>query len=140
MDIGKTAVDRFVEKIKLDEDTECWIWTSNRTAGGYGQFHFQGRPQAAHRLAYEWMVGPIPEGLHLDHLCRVRFCVNPAHLEPVTPAVNTQRGGNAIKTHCPKGHAYDERNTIWTTSKKGRDRHCRTCKNDQERAKRHGTA
>ncbi|KAB2977369.1 HNH endonuclease [Streptomyces sp. SS1-1] len=88
-----------------------------------------GRYQMAHRVAYQEIVGPIPEGLQLDHLCRVRHCVNPAHLEPVTSRENTLRGENlvainAAKTHCKRGHLFDAANTYrWRNS-----RICRECR------------
>ena len=70
----------------------CWTFRGGRTHGGYGVFHFCGRLTRAHRLAYELVVGPIPDDLVLDHLCRNAVCVNPAHLEPVTSGENTRRG------------------------------------------------
>jgi hypothetical protein len=72
----------------------CWIWKPGRP-GKYGLAMWQGRVQPAHRIAYMDLVGPIPDGLHLDHLCRVTTCVNPAHLEPVTPGENVHRGNQA---------------------------------------------
>lgn len=93
----------------------CWHWTG-ATSNGYGRVRVDvDRP--AHRFAYELLVGPIPDGLVIDHLCRVRHCVNPAHLEAVTNAENILRGNgfsarHARKTHCPKGHPYDEANTL----------------------------
>ena len=78
----------------------------------------------AHRVAYELQVGPIPVGLQLDHLCRVRSCVNPAHLEPVTSAENTRRGLRAMKTHCPQGHPYAGENLLIRPTGQ---RRCRTC-------------
>ena len=114
----------------------CWLWTA-ATNYGYGVIGLGRRQDGialAHRLLYEHMVGPIPEGLCLDHLCRVRACVNPAHMEVVTLAENKRRGEsgpaqNARKTHCPQGHPYDEANTYryngW--------RQCRTCCLDRRR-------
>lgn len=107
----------------------CWIWTAASHAGR-GQFRYGGKLYKAHRYAYELLVGPIPDDLELDHLCVNLICVNPAHLEPVTHRVNVQRaaiGGVALKnidkTHCPKGHPYDEQNTyVW-----GGTRRCRLC-------------
>lgn len=89
--------------------TGCWLWSGSSHSSGYGQFSVAAHPERAHRHAYETLVGPVPDGLELDHLCRVRCCVNPAHLEPVTHAENLRRGesGMAKRTHCPKGHPYD---------------------------------
>ena len=89
----------------------CWLWTGTLGPGGYGRLrHSELRKSvAAHRFAYELLVGPIPEGLQIDHLCRVHGCVNPAHLEPVTGKENQHRGFsfagiNHRKTHCPRNH------------------------------------
>lgn len=123
------AVDRFSEKVRTGPG--CWEWTASKTENGYGHFRLDGRLVLAHRLAYEWLVGPIPVGLTLDHLCRVRHCVRPDHLEPVTNRENILRGESfsgracAGKTHCPAGHPYDEANTYldprgW--------RNCRVCR------------
>lgn len=116
------------------EQTElgCWEWHGARNDRGYGQLRVDGRVQSTHRLSYEIHVGPIPDGLQLDHLCRNRCCCNPQHLEPVTPAVNTRRGEPAQRTHCPRGHAYDEANT-YRDARTGR-RACRRCHADRVNA------
>lgn len=115
---------------KVDKTATCWLWTAGKNSGGYGVTYASGRAMVAHRWAYESEVGPIPAGLQLDHLCRVRHCVNPAHLEPVTIRENVLRGvglsaHNARKTHCPRGHEYD---------RQYRDgvRRCRKCANALE--------
>jgi hypothetical protein len=93
-----SAWDRFVDRV-LVLASGCWEWTGSGTgrAKAYGQFWVAGKGVLAHRFSYETMVGPIPEGLELDHLCRFQRCVNPTHLEPVTPSVNIQRGHAARK-------------------------------------------
>lgn len=113
---------------RTDRSGDCWEWLGPKRRG-YGRIQHEGRGQRVHRVAYELVHGPIPEGLVIDHLCRNRGCVNPAHLEPVTAGENVLRGEgisavNARKTHCKRGHLFDEANT-WI-SRKGR-RHCRTC-------------
>jgi len=111
----------------------CWIFTG-ATTRGYGSIQgADGKTQRAHRLAYEIFIGPVPPGLHIDHLCRVRRCVNPAHLEAVPQRVNTLRGvsfsaENAVKTHCVNGHEFTPENTYHRSPT---HRQCRTCNNTQ---------
>jgi hypothetical protein len=109
---------------------ECWPWIGRcLTRDGYATFHLIGRKNTtAHRVVYELLVGPIPEGLDIDHLCRNRQCMNPAHMEPVTRRVNTLRGEtmpakHAAVTHCPYGHEYTPENTRWYDG----HRWCRAC-------------
>jgi hypothetical protein len=121
----------------------CWEWTGSRMAG-YGQFGTRtagcrrGLTTAAHRIAYELVVGQVRDGLELDHVCRNRACCNPAHLEPVTHRENVLRGVspmalNARKEACPRGHAYAPANTYVTKAGK---RQCRACHADRQRARR----
>lgn len=132
---SKSVHQRFWEKV--DKSGECWLWTG-AASNGYGEFWYDGerRKQKAYRVAYEWARGPVPTGLELDHLCEVRECVNPAHLEAVPHRVNTLRGNtvaakNALKTHCPAGHEYSEENTYQYSD--GR-RQCRICRRASQRA------
>ena len=109
----------------------CWHWTGS-LRNGYGRMKAFGRFHEAHRLSYGHFVGPIPVGLELDHLCRNRSCVNPAHLEPVTRRVNVLRGespaaDNANKTHCHKGHPLSGDNLRVRPAGGRMVRSCRTC-------------
>lgn len=114
---------------RVEKTDGCWRWTAGVSGTNHGRFWTGERHVPAHRYSYEYAVGRIPEGLYLDHLCRNPRCVNPAHLEPVTPRTNVLRGtsmvaGNASKTHCLRGHEYTPENTY--RDKKGK-RSCREC-------------
>lgn len=118
-----TLDQRYWSKVdRSGGDNACWLWTAF-TQKGYGRFE----GVVAHRVAYELLVGPIPDGLQLDHLCRVRQCVNPAHLEPVTNAENARRAAVA-RTHCVHGHEFTPENT--SLNRRGA-RVCRTCTREQ---------
>jgi HNH endonuclease len=110
----------------------CWIWKGNRRLG-YGRCKIKYKYYSAHRVSYELFIGPIPEGLELDHLCRNPACINPWHLEPVTRKVNVQRGDAWMvtkrralaRTHCKQGHEFTPENTLSRGDKEGRK--CRRC-------------
>lgn len=119
---------------RIEFSEGCWTWTGHLHLG-YGRVYFQGLKALAHRVVYEQVVGPIPEGLVLDHLCRQTSCVNPRHLEPVTNAENVLRGvgapaQNARKTHCKWGHPFEGENVI----RRPDGRECRTCARENQRA------
>lgn len=131
-----TAEERFWSKVEFTES--CWLWLASRNRSGYGQFNASGRSVLAHRWAYEQLVGPIPRGLSVDHLCRTPACVRPEHLEPVSLAENSRRQPygavqwQQAKTHCPRGHELTLENTMryGQRSRQGQvyaPRKCKTC-------------
>jgi hypothetical protein len=138
LDLAKVwaAEDRFWARVNKTDD--CWLWTSY-TVVGYGRFYIDEHPLLTHRLSWFYSTGAFPpKGLEMDHLCRVRRCVNPAHLEVVTPRENQRRGfsatgKNAQKTHCLRGHPFAGDNLL---TRANGERGCRTCKLDWQRADR----
>lgn len=134
--VMKPIRDRFWSKVRID--VGCWEWLGSKNSQGYGNFGTRYRAgsnrryviEKAHRVAYELCIGPIPEGMTLDHLCRNHSCVNPAHLEAVTNRENVLRGTGptalaARKTHCSNGHEFTKENTYQRKDKPGRK--CRIC-------------
>lgn len=124
---------RFWDKVTPEPNSGCWLWTAYCKPNGYAQFGFErGNVQYGHRVAYKTLVGNIPKGMCIDHICRVRSCVNPMHMEVVTPQENIIRGDlpeltvkrHAAITHCPHGHPYAGDNLYVT---KTGHRHCREC-------------
>lgn len=120
-------------------DDGCWNWTGYVDPRGYGQTQITGCKTSAHRAVYEVLVEPVDPKLHVDHLCRNPTCVNPDHLEPVPPRVNTMRGNgptakSARQTHCIHGHPFDEANTH---VKKTGARYCLTCHRLREQRRRY---
>jgi len=137
-----SAVVRLHSRIKRDPETGCWLWTGPIPVGskGYARLRVDGKRWLAHRFSYHIHVGPIPHGMTIDHLCRVRHCINPRHMEPVSTRTNVLRGVgtsavNARKTHCVHGHPFDEENTKWVKHRPGR-RECRTCQREYFRRAR----
>jgi len=121
----RNTIERIISKHVNKTDT-CWNWTGYKKLG-YGHAQYGGKLHQAHRLIYEALRGPIPEGLVIDHLCRNPSCVNPDHLEPVTQAENVRRShGNGSKTHCKNGHPLSGDNVYFHSL--GNSRHCRICK------------
>lgn len=120
-----SPAERLMARIEVDPETDCWIYTGQTNNRGYGLIHWNGSKNAAHRLSYEVHVGPIPEGLELDHTCRRPACVNPAHLEPVTHAENMRRTRGAT---CARGHDLSgPRADVYIHPQRG-TRDCRACK------------
>lgn len=139
MDIGHLP-SGFLEKFTLEPNSGCWLWLG-RWHGAkrkYGYYQHEGRQYLAHRLSYELLVGEIPEGLVIDHLCRTPPCVNPEHMEIVTIAENVRRGHfpNTAKTHCPQGHLYSGDNLrVFSrySGGSGKNRHCVACTRVRQR-------
>lgn len=131
---------RFMAKVAKDS-TGCWVWNAKRSSGGYGRLKLNGRHLQAHRVSYEMFVGPIPDGLDLDHLCRNRACVNPEHLEPVTRRENLLRGETvaaqrASQTRCIHGHPFTPENTMRASSGGRACRECNRQRSERWRASR----
>lgn len=102
---------RFESKFAVEPNSGCWLWFASHKEKGYGQLRQDGVIRLAHRVSYEHFVGPIPDGLQIDHLCSTPECVNPEHLDAVTPVINVRRSrssGEARRTwtRCRRGHIY----------------------------------
>ena len=145
-------LDRFMAKVSPEPNSGCWLWIGAiqqsphlkyPNSNGYAMFAGPGKSKLAHRTSYELFVGTIPDGLHIDHLCRVRSCVNPYHLEAVTRLENVRRGigGKNFrdKPHCPQGHEYSPETTLVKpiSGKPGRfNRLCKLCRNHFQNKRR----
>ena len=134
---SESIQDRVLSRVVVVEN--CWHWVGAYSPNGYGAMHVGGgKMRTAHRASYEAFVGPVPSGLVLDHSCRVRGCVNPFHLRPVTTRENLLLGEgfastNAAKRACPKGHEYSKENTMVLSSG---SRRCRECDRAAKRTER----
>jgi HNH endonuclease len=141
---ARTELQRF-EAMFVVETDGCWQWVAGCYRNGYGAFQRRvdetlswkapgnKKNHLAHRVAYEFYVGPIPEGLDIDHLCRNRSCVNPDHMEPVTRQENLRRGrgyGGELRTHCSRGHELTDENLI---VEQFGYRRCKTCRSLNKR-------
>ena len=136
--LDEKARKRFFEKVAVNPKTGCWEWWAYRDREGYGRFRLDGKTLLAHRVSYEMAKGKIPEVLQIDHLCRVRACVNPDHLETVTGKENLHRGeapaaANRAKTHCIRGHELSGDNLYVYPD--GR-RSCKACQAEYHRRRR----
>lgn len=137
------VIEALASKFEIDPDTECWRWTEGLTPQGYARFSWKRTDgvlfSAGHRVVMAALGFPLPRGMVIDHLCRVRECINPDHLEVVTSRENVMRSPitlatiNSSKTHCPQGHAYDDKNTtvVRHTTRSAIGRVCRACMRDR---------
>lgn len=134
----KMLGERFWDRVDKTAANDCWEWRGSINRGGYGLLSVDNRTCQVHRVAYQMLVGSIPPGLDLDHLCRNRKCVNPAHLEPVTRRENVVRGvgptaKKAAQVHCTHGHPLSG-NNVYINSRGNRE--CRVCRRALRQAER----
>lgn len=143
--VNEKIINKFLDRISPEPNSGCWLWTTAFNYNGYGRFCVHNYKQVkAHRFSYVLFKGPIPDGLVIDHLCMVKACVNPNHLEAVTRFENNRREVlahghyNSKKTHCINGHPYTPENTL-KQSRGGRA--CKICMTAyrKEWQKKHGS-
>lgn len=137
MEVTQTLLDRFEAKYIPEPNSGCWLWTAALTVKGYSTFNVpELSTTLGHRVSYRMFKGEIPNAFEIDHLCRMKCCVNPDHLEAVTVKENIRRNPNSIglirlrQTHCHKGHEFSTANV--TITKKGA-RRCKECHNEESR-------
>lgn len=134
----RAAADRMVPRVRFQPDG-CLIWTGSLNSRGYGLVSVAGRAELAHRVSYQVEVGPIADDLTVDHLCKTKACVNPAHMEIVTREENSRRGSlHTGQTHCKRGHELAGVNLIVKSRGPGRTpcRNCRECRDEAQLARR----
>lgn len=143
----RPPVERVLSRVVIDGDTGCWLFNGALSTRGYGKIAIapRGSVAPAHRVTYEALVGSIPGGLELDHLCRTRRCVNPAHLEPVTSRENILRGEGmgaryARRDRCKHGHLFTKANTAFRNEGGRVSRRCRACTNERTKRSRQKVA
>lgn len=131
------TISKFTLKYFINQETGCWEWTAGKSSDGHAMMYLEGKMIYAHRWSYEYYNTVIPSKYIIDHLCRVRHCVNPNHLEAVTSKENVRRGdhsrmgwNNKEKTHCPNNHEYSKENTYIKNKKY---RVCATCAKEQSK-------
>ncbi len=126
----KSTIEKIKSQVVIDPNTGCWNWR-RRYKNGYGTIQIRGKPFLTHRLNYQLNFGPIGDEIELHHLCENKACCNPAHLEPLS---HIQHSYTHLKTHCKRGHPFDEKNTHFTKI----GRRCRECHKMEERKRREG--
>lgn len=140
---------RFWDKVQPCPMSGCWIWVGAWISNGYGHARANAKRVLSHRLTYQVLIGPVPDGLQLDHLCRVRACCNPRHLEPVTAQENARRGDGGKETarrkmamtHCKRGHSLAADNTYRVLMPNGNvSRKCKQCQQLRKRTVRSSSA
>lgn len=132
--------ERFMRQVYKEPTYQCWLWQGHIGKNGYGRWKPAGRSVSTHRWSYERFIGPIPEGLQIDHICNIKSCVNPEHLQPVTARVNVLKAKkgitsiNAAKTHCVNGHPLFGANLrIYVTKDGKKSRVCKSCRQDRSK-------
>jgi len=133
-DEPQATIDRFWSGVSQPADSDCWEWTRGKNSSGYGRISIAYKNRLTHRVSYTLMVGPIPDGLTLDHLCRNKICVNPDHLEPVPSLVNVRRAKPHLldRDTCANGHAITPDSVYVFKSGKSS---CKQCSSDKQKAR-----